>query len=252
MTGFTTAVPGFNDVTLGTNGGYLATPGWDYTTGLGSFNISAINPLLGPVAATCDAGSDATTNHPPIAMLGASPSNGAAPLAVSFSAAGSGDPDAGDSIASYTFNFGDSSSPVTQAGSTASHTYTVAGTYTASVTATDTHGATSIAATATITASASPTATATPAATPAPTATPTPTPTSTPTAAAATSSPPAAFSATTTSTPGATPSPTPTPAAKTSAAATDSSSGGGAIGWLSLIPLMGAALRRRRNRGLSV
>jgi hypothetical protein len=37
---------GFNDVIVGTNAGYVATPGWDYTTGLGTFDISAINALL--------------------------------------------------------------------------------------------------------------------------------------------------------------------------------------------------------------
>lgn len=44
-----TAVPGFNDITVGTNVGYVATPGWDYTTGLGSFDIAAITKLVKPV-----------------------------------------------------------------------------------------------------------------------------------------------------------------------------------------------------------
>ena len=35
------------DVTVGSNGLYQATSGWDFTTGLGSFNISAVTALAG-------------------------------------------------------------------------------------------------------------------------------------------------------------------------------------------------------------
>ncbi len=38
----TGTTPGFHDVLLGGNGTYLATPGWDYTTGLGSFDLNAL------------------------------------------------------------------------------------------------------------------------------------------------------------------------------------------------------------------
>ena len=38
---------GMTDVTLGSNGIYAATPGWDFTTGLGSFDISAVSALIG-------------------------------------------------------------------------------------------------------------------------------------------------------------------------------------------------------------
>jgi pseudomonalisin len=37
---------GFHDIILGNNGFYFAAPGWDYTTGLGSFDISAINAAI--------------------------------------------------------------------------------------------------------------------------------------------------------------------------------------------------------------
>src|SRR6185437_8553904 len=50
----------------------------------------------------------------PNAVLAASPTSGAAPLQVAFDASASSDPDQGDSIASYTFDFGDGSAPVTQ------------------------------------------------------------------------------------------------------------------------------------------
>lgn len=36
----------FHDITLGTNGAYAATPGWDYTTGLGSFDIQEAEQLV--------------------------------------------------------------------------------------------------------------------------------------------------------------------------------------------------------------
>ena len=79
-------------------------------------------------------------NLPPVPRVTANPTSGAAPLPVAFDASTSSDPDGGDTIASYTFDFGDGSAAVTQAGATASHTYTSAGTYTATVTVEDNHG----------------------------------------------------------------------------------------------------------------
>ena len=40
------SVSGFHDIIVGNNGAYSATPGWDYTTGLGTFDISAVNALI--------------------------------------------------------------------------------------------------------------------------------------------------------------------------------------------------------------
>ncbi len=40
------STPAFHDITLGTNGGFVATPGWDYTTGLGSFDIAPMERLI--------------------------------------------------------------------------------------------------------------------------------------------------------------------------------------------------------------
>jgi len=81
-------------------------------------------------------------NSAPVAALTATPTSGNTPLAVSFSAAGSSDPDPGDSVVSYRFNFGDGAS-VTQSSSSINHTYTSAGIFTASVVVTDGNGATS-------------------------------------------------------------------------------------------------------------
>jgi uncharacterized repeat protein (TIGR01451 family) len=79
-------------------------------------------------------------NTPPTAALQASPTSGEAPLTVAFNASGSSDPDAGDKIASYTFHFGDGSTPVTQTGPRISHTYASAGDYRATLTVTDSRG----------------------------------------------------------------------------------------------------------------
>jgi uncharacterized repeat protein (TIGR01451 family) len=79
-------------------------------------------------------------NTAPTAALQATPSNGPAPLTVSLSGSASFDPDPGDRVVSYTFYFGDGSTPVTQSSSTVSHTYTNPGTYHATLTVTDKRG----------------------------------------------------------------------------------------------------------------
>jgi subtilase family serine protease len=40
------SVPGFHDVVVGTNLPYPATPGWDYVTGLGSYDVAALSKAL--------------------------------------------------------------------------------------------------------------------------------------------------------------------------------------------------------------
>ncbi|MGA8026875.1 MAG: S53 family peptidase [Bryobacteraceae bacterium] len=39
-------IKGFNDVEIGCNGAFCATPGWDYNTGLGSWDIFEVNKLV--------------------------------------------------------------------------------------------------------------------------------------------------------------------------------------------------------------
>jgi len=73
----------------------------------------------------------------PQALLQASTNSGAAPLVVDFDASGSTTPAVGGSITSYTFDFGDGSTPVVQASSIVQHTYASAGTYTATLTVRD-------------------------------------------------------------------------------------------------------------------
>jgi PKD repeat protein len=92
---------------------------------------------------------DINVNTPPTAALAANPTSGFAPLSVSFDAFGSSDPDSGDTIASYTFTFGDGKT-ATCPGNAActgtgkiNHTYTSPGMYMASLTVTDSRGASS-------------------------------------------------------------------------------------------------------------
>jgi uncharacterized repeat protein (TIGR01451 family) len=80
-------------------------------------------------------------NAAPTAALSAAPTSGLAPLTVNLDGSRSSEPDSADTITSYTFRFGDGSTPVTQSTPTVSHTYRDAGTYHASLTVTDSRGA---------------------------------------------------------------------------------------------------------------
>jgi PKD repeat protein len=80
----------------------------------------------------------------PIAQLSASPLTGNAPLVVTFDASSSHEPaGACGTISSYTLNFGDGSTAVTQSSPSFSHTYRSPGDYAATLTVTDSSGKTS-------------------------------------------------------------------------------------------------------------
>lgn len=92
-----------------------------------------------------DSGSDSgTSNQTPVASFTASTQNGEAPLAITFNASASHDPD--NDPLSYYWNYGDGN---TDTGSTASHSYQNAGDYTVKLTVNDGHSS-STAATRTI------------------------------------------------------------------------------------------------------
>lgn len=80
-------------------------------------------------------------NQLPVAVLTSDVGSGPKPLTVSFDGSQSSDPDAGDSIASYTFDFGDGSAFAVQAAAVVEHTYTRGGSYTAKLTVKDSKGA---------------------------------------------------------------------------------------------------------------
>ena len=83
-------------------------------------------------------------NEAPLARLSAAPLAGLPPLEVTFNGSTSSDPDAGDTIAEYTFDFGDGTPPVTQATATVMHTYMAAGNYHASLKVKDSRGKPSV------------------------------------------------------------------------------------------------------------
>jgi glucose/arabinose dehydrogenase/PKD repeat protein len=71
-------------------------------------------------------------NNPPTAVASGSPLTGGPPLTVTFSAAGSSDPDPGDVLA-YFWSFGDGSPDTVTASLTVQHTYVAAGSFTATL-----------------------------------------------------------------------------------------------------------------------
>ncbi|MEP6820737.1 MAG: PKD domain-containing protein [Chthoniobacterales bacterium] len=104
----------------------------DGLTPTGSYTVvgnSFCAPNTAPLAAFT-AYAHGTTNPP----------MGDPPFTVDFDASASSDADPGDTIASYTFTFGDGSAPVTQSTPTIQHTYTTNGDFTATLKVTDSRG----------------------------------------------------------------------------------------------------------------
>jgi len=126
-----------------------STAGYTYTTPGTYLATLAVTDNRGAkysqaVWVTVSPGSTAA-NRPPVASASATPQSGAAPLPVTFSAAGSWDPDG--SLVSYAWTFGDGA---TGTGAVVGHTYSTPGIYVATLTVTDNRGATSRATTSVI------------------------------------------------------------------------------------------------------
>ena len=81
---------------------------------------------------------DQTGNSPPTAVIGANPLSGSPPLNVTFSAAGSSDPNPGDTL-TYFWSFGDGTPDAQTTALTIQHSYGAVGTYTATLRARDNH-----------------------------------------------------------------------------------------------------------------
>lgn len=110
--------------------------------GVGKGDLSTGYSDYGSVGLYTISGSaPAVAVQPPVAIASATPTSGTAPLTVSFSSAGSYDPDG--SAITYSWNFGDGSAVSTEANP--SHVYSAAGDYTATLTVTDVSGAASLA-----------------------------------------------------------------------------------------------------------
>jgi hypothetical protein len=96
---------------------------------------------LAPAGAYVIKGNDfCRPNTAPIAKLAATPDHGNPALTVSLNGSTSLDNDAGDSVASYTFSFGDGSPDVTQASPTITHVYKHGGSFFATLTVKDSKG----------------------------------------------------------------------------------------------------------------
>jgi glucose/arabinose dehydrogenase len=91
-----------------------------------------------------------SANRPPVAVAAASPTAGAAPLAVTFNGTGSSDPDAGDTI-SYAWDLDEDGLFDDATVAQPTRTYTAAGTYVALLRVTDAAGASAVSAPLTIT-----------------------------------------------------------------------------------------------------
>ncbi len=105
-----------------------------YTAG-GTFNVKV---TITDAAGATNSATSSVTVGAPVAALQVSPASGGAPLNVTADASGSTD---AIGITSYTFNFGDGTVVGPQAGSKATHTYTVSGPYTVTVNVADSTGA---------------------------------------------------------------------------------------------------------------
>ena len=142
---------GFHDIILGSNGEYSAGPGWDYTTGYGSFDIASVDAALNSAGYTAPADCLPPNQVPaPTAALAPTTTVGVAPLAVTFNGSGSRDP-AGRALTNYGLNYGDGSVAVQSTSNLPSHTYNAPGTYTASLQVTNSGGALSAPATQAVT-----------------------------------------------------------------------------------------------------
>jgi PKD repeat protein len=149
VTAATLSVVTFNGSGSSDPDGTIASYAWNFGDGATASGVSVTHAFSSSgtyavtLTVTDNKGSTATdtavatiTNRPPVANAGPDQS-ATAGIPVSFSGSGSSDPDG--SIASYAWNFGDST---TGSGVTATHTYPNAGTYTATLTVTDDKGAT--------------------------------------------------------------------------------------------------------------
>ena len=107
--------------------------------GTGGTN-ETIPDSTGPGTYTLRSATLCLPNTAPVAVITADTDHGVKPLTVNFNGSGSYDVDSIDSIASYTFNFGDGGDDVTQSSPTISHTFIEAGEYITRLVVTDSRG----------------------------------------------------------------------------------------------------------------
>lgn len=107
--------------------------------GTGGTN-ETIPDSTGPGSYTLRSATLCLPNTAPVAVITADTDHGVKPLTVNFNASGSYDADSIDSIASYTFNFGDGGDDVTQSTPTVGHMFIEEGEYIVRLVVTDSRG----------------------------------------------------------------------------------------------------------------
>lgn len=105
--------------------------------GEGSYTVTLTVTDEWDATSTATVTLDVLANQPPVAVVGEPVCE---LLECEFDGSGSSDPDSGDSVVSWSWNFGDGSAPVS--GVSPSHTYAEAGSYTVTLTVVDEEGAT--------------------------------------------------------------------------------------------------------------
>lgn len=116
---------------------YFGSPAYFTFSTAGSYTVTLrVNDSRGAFAEDTLNITVVEENLPPTAVASATPVSGEAPLSVSFNSSGSNDPDG--NIASYSWDYGDSSSG---SGANPTHLYSSQGMYTAVLTVTDNSGA---------------------------------------------------------------------------------------------------------------
>jgi subtilase family serine protease len=130
-------ITGFNDITKGFNGLYPAQAGYDFPTGVGSFDICMTATLLGK------AGGSNFCLPLPVAALSVSANSAQTAQSLSFDGSASTASTSTATISSYNFDFGDGST-LGSATPTVTHAYSSAGSYTAKLSVTDSVGQTSV------------------------------------------------------------------------------------------------------------
>ena len=99
-----------------------------------------IPDITGPGSYALRANNLCLPDTPPLAVLNADVSQGNAPLTVNFDASASHETDNIDTVASYTFNFGDGGDDVTQSSPFISHVFNTTGEYIVRLVVTDSRG----------------------------------------------------------------------------------------------------------------
>jgi len=117
---------------LGSNQSQTVTVAFSPTAGGGFSQVATFTGGGGASVTVTGSGSYPGSNMPPVAIASGNPANGVAPLSVTFSSAGSYDPEG--AVLTYSWTFGDG---LTSTTANPAHAYQAAGVYTAQLSVSD-------------------------------------------------------------------------------------------------------------------